>query len=41
VEENEKLPENTIMEEIDKGYYLNNIVLKPARVKVSKLKSNS
>ena len=41
VEENENLPENTIMEEIDKGYYLNNTVLKPARVKVSKLKSNS
>jgi molecular chaperone GrpE len=41
VEENENLPENTILEEIDKGYYLNNMVLKPARVKISKLKSNS
>jgi molecular chaperone GrpE len=40
VEENESLPENTILEEIDKGYYLNNMVLKPARVKISKLKSN-
>jgi molecular chaperone GrpE len=36
VEENEDLPENTIIEVIDKGYYLNNNVLKPARVKVSK-----
>lgn len=40
VEENENLPENTIIEEIDKGYYLNNIILKPAGVKISKLKSN-
>ncbi|MFW9773027.1 MAG: nucleotide exchange factor GrpE [Candidatus Heimdallarchaeota archaeon] len=40
VEENENLPENTIIEEIDKGYYFNNIVLKPAGVKISKLKSN-
>jgi len=40
VEENENLPENTIFEEIDKGYYLNNIILKPAGVKISKLKSN-
>jgi len=39
VEENESLPENTILEEIDKGYYLNNKVLKPAGVKISK--SNS
>lgn len=39
VEENNDLPENTILEVIDKGYYLNNKVLKPARVKVSK-KSN-
>jgi len=38
VEENNDLPENTILEEIDKGYYLNNKVLKPARVKVSKIK---
>jgi molecular chaperone GrpE len=39
VEENEVLPENTILEEIDKGYYLNNKVLKPAGVKISKLNS--
>ena len=38
VEENNDLPDNTILEEIDKGYYLNNKVLKPARVKVSKIK---
>ena len=36
VEENNDLPDNTILEVIDKGYYLNNKVLKPARVKVSK-----
>lgn len=40
VEEHDDLPENTIIEEIDKGYYLNNVVLKPAGVKISKLKSN-
>jgi len=39
VEENENLPENTILEEIDQGYYLNNKVLKPAGVKISKSKS--
>ena len=39
VEENEVLPENTILEEIDQGYYLNNKVLKPAGVKISKSKS--
>jgi molecular chaperone GrpE len=38
VEENDKLPENTIVEELDKGYYLNNKILKPARVKISKSK---
>ncbi|MFX1358541.1 MAG: nucleotide exchange factor GrpE [Promethearchaeota archaeon] len=38
VEENNELPENTIIEEIDKGYYLNNIILKPAGVKISKSK---
>lgn len=38
VEENEVLPENIILEEIDKGYYLNNKVLKPAGVKISKSK---
>jgi len=39
VEEDDGLPENTIIEEIDKGYYLNNIILKPAGVKISKTKS--
>ncbi len=38
VEDNEDLPENTILEEIDQGYYLNNKVLKPAGVKISKSK---
>ena len=38
VEENDDLPENSILEEIDQGYYLNNKVLKPAGVKISKLK---
>jgi len=38
VEENENLPDNTIIEEIDKGYYLNNKILKPAGVKISKSK---
>ncbi len=33
------LPENTIMEELDKGYYYKDKVLKPARVKILK-KSN-
>jgi molecular chaperone GrpE len=41
VEENEQLPENTIIEELNKGYYLNNKVLRPAGVKISKTKSNS
>ena len=40
VEENEKFPENTIIEELNKGYYLNNKILKPAGVKISKTKSN-
>jgi len=39
VEERNDLPENTIIEEIDKGYFINNAILKPAGVKVSKLKS--
>jgi molecular chaperone GrpE len=39
MEENENLPENTILEELDKGYYLNNKVLKPAGVKISKTNS--
>ena len=38
VEENDELPENTIVEELDKGYFLNNTLLKPARVKITKLK---
>jgi molecular chaperone GrpE len=40
VEENEKLPENTIIEELNKGYYLNNKILRPSGVKISKTKSN-
>ena len=40
VEENEELLENTIIEELNKGYYLNNKILKPAGVKISKTKSN-
>ncbi len=40
VEENEKFLENTIIEELNKGYFLNNKVLKPAGVKISKTKSN-
>jgi len=40
VEENKELPENTIIEELNKGYYLNNKILKPAGVKISKNKSN-
>ncbi|NVM16413.1 MAG: nucleotide exchange factor GrpE [Candidatus Lokiarchaeota archaeon] len=40
VEENEELPENTIIEELNKGYFLNNKVLRPAGVKISKTKSN-
>jgi len=39
VEENEKLPENTIIEELNKGYYLNNKVLRPSGVKISKTNS--
>ena len=40
VEANDNLLENTIIEELEKGYYFNNTILKPARVKVSKLKFN-
>ena len=40
VEKNEELLENTIIEELNKGYFLNNKVLKPAGVKISKTKSN-
>ena len=36
VEDRDDLPENTIIEELDKGYYYNNKVLKPAKVKISK-----
>lgn len=39
VEERDDIPENTIIEELDKGYFINNAILKPAGVKVSKLKS--
>ena len=41
VEERDDVPENTILEEIDKGYYINNEILKPAGVKVSKYKSKN
>ena len=39
VEERDDIPENTIIEELDKGYFINNEVLKPAGVKISKFKS--
>ena len=35
-EERDDLPENTILEELEKGYYFNNKVLRPAKVKISK-----
>ena len=35
-EESDDLPENTIIEELDKGYYLNNNILRPAKVTISK-----
>ncbi|MFX0080628.1 MAG: nucleotide exchange factor GrpE [Candidatus Hodarchaeota archaeon] len=35
-EERDDLPENTIIEVLDKGYFLNNKVLRPAKVKISK-----
>jgi molecular chaperone GrpE len=38
VEERDDIPENIIIEELDKGYFINNEVLKPAGVKISKLK---
>jgi len=38
VEETEEYPDNTVLEELDKGYYINNQVLKPAGVKISKSK---
>jgi len=41
VQENDDLSENVIMGELDKGYYLNNEVLRPARVAISqKSKTN-
>jgi molecular chaperone GrpE len=36
VEENDNLPENTILEELDKGYLFNNKIIRPAMVKISK-----
>ena len=36
IEENNELPENTIIEEIEKGYMYKDKVLKPAKVKISK-----
>ena len=30
------LPENTIIEVLDKGYFINSKVLRPAKVKISK-----
>jgi molecular chaperone GrpE len=36
VQENDELPNNTIIEELDRGYYYNDKVLRPARVSVSK-----
>ncbi|MFX1408789.1 MAG: nucleotide exchange factor GrpE [Promethearchaeota archaeon] len=37
VEKNrDDLPESTIVEELEKGYYFNNKVLRPAKVKISK-----
>jgi molecular chaperone GrpE len=35
-EERDDLPDNTIIEVLDKGYFLNNKVLRPAKVKISK-----
>lgn len=41
VEEREDdLPENTIIEEIERGYYYKDKILRPAKVKISKKKSN-
>ncbi|TXT61653.1 MAG: Protein GrpE [Promethearchaeota archaeon] len=36
VRKDEECPENTVVEELEKGYYLNNEVLRPAKVVVSK-----
>jgi molecular chaperone GrpE len=35
-EDREDLPENTIIEELEKGYYYKNKILRPAKVKISK-----
>jgi molecular chaperone GrpE len=32
----EDLPENTIIEELERGYYYKNKILRPAKVKISK-----
>jgi len=34
------LPENTILEELDKGYYINDKILRPAKVRISKKSKN-
>lgn len=36
VQESEDVPENTILEELDKGYHFNDNVLRPAKVIISK-----
>ncbi len=38
--ENDDLPENTVIEELQKGYFLHNRVLRVARVQLSKKKEN-
>lgn len=35
-EDRDDLQENTILEELDKGYYINDKILKPAKVRISK-----
>ena len=35
-EDRDDLPESTIVEELEKGYYFNNKILRPAKVKISK-----
>ena len=35
-EERDDLPENTIIEVFEKGYFLNSKILRPAKVKISK-----
>lgn len=41
VEERKDLPENTIIEEFDNGYYFNDKILRPAKVKISKKPSDA